>query len=62
MAKPATGRLGILAFVNGDGSDAGKKVFGALMQCAWHRDVGGEDVFLTYLSDGLTRNLRWPAR
>lgn len=52
----ATGWLGILAFVNGDGSDAGKKVFGALMQCAWHHDIGGEDVFLTYISDGLTQD------
>ncbi|HEV2416410.1 MAG TPA: CHAT domain-containing protein [Terriglobia bacterium] len=52
----ATGWLGILAFVNGDGTDAGKKVIGALVQCALHHDIGGEDVFLTYMSDGLTQD------
>jgi CHAT domain-containing protein/predicted negative regulator of RcsB-dependent stress response len=52
----ATGWLGIMSFVNGDGSDAGKKVFGALLQCALHQDIGGEDVFLTYMSDGLTED------
>lgn len=52
----ATGWLGILAFVNGDGSNAGKKVIGALLQCALHHDIGGEDVFLTYMSDGLTQD------
>lgn len=52
----ATGWLGILAFVNGDGTAAGKKVIGALVQCALHHDIGGEDVFLTYMSDGLTQD------
>lgn len=52
----ATGWLGILDFVNGKGSGAGKKVFGALTESALHHDIGGEDVFLTYLSDGLTED------
>ena len=52
----ATGWLGILDFVNGNGSGAGKKVIGALTECALHHDIGGEDVFLTYMSDGLTQD------
>lgn len=52
----ATCWLGILSFVNGDGSNAGKEVIGALLKCAVHHDIGGEDVFLTYMSDGLTQD------
>lgn len=52
----ATGWLGILDFVNGNGSGAGKKVIGALTECALRHDIGGEGVFLTYLSDGLTQD------
>ncbi|HEX5432867.1 MAG TPA: CHAT domain-containing protein [Candidatus Angelobacter sp.] len=52
----ATGWLGILDFVNGNGAGAGKKVIGALTECALHHDIGGEDVFLTYMSDGLTQD------
>ncbi|MDE3180571.1 MAG: hypothetical protein KGM47_13040, partial [Acidobacteriota bacterium] len=52
----ATGWLGILDFVNGNGAGARKKVTGALTECALRHDIGGEDVFLTYLSDGLTRD------
>ncbi len=52
----ATGWLGILDFVNGKGNGAGKKVLGALTESALHHDIGGEDIFLTYLSDGLTQD------
>lgn len=52
----ATGWLGILDFVNGNGSGAGKKVIGALTKCAFLHDIGGENVFLTYMSDGLTQD------
>lgn len=55
-ASRASGELGILSFLEGNSSDASKRVVGALLHATWSRDAGAEIRYLSLLGQGMVEN------
>ena len=55
-ASRASGEIGILSFLEGNSSDAVKRVLNALGNSVWSHDVGAEIRYLSLLAQGLVEN------
>jgi CHAT domain-containing protein len=55
-ASRASGELGILSFLEGNSSDAIKRILNALAHAVWSHDVGAEIRYLSLLAQGLVEN------
>jgi CHAT domain-containing protein len=55
-ASRASGELGILSFLEGNSSDASKRVLGAIVHAYWSRDAGAQIRYLSLLGQGMVEN------
>lgn len=55
-ASRASGELGILSFLEGNSSEASKRVLGALFHASWSGDAGAQIRYLSLLGQGMVEN------